>query len=56
MLIDGPGGKFCVLADNYSTDNPELAGFWQVGNYSLYVGNLSPGEYNYTLSLSKEKK
>lgn len=56
MLIDGPGGKFCVLADNYGANKPELAGFWQVGNYSLYVGNLSPGEHNYTLSISLQKK
>lgn len=56
MLIDGPGGRFCVLADNYSANKPELAGFWQVGNYLLYVGNLSPGEHNYTLSISQQKK
>jgi hypothetical protein len=56
MLIDGPGGRFCVLADNYSANKPELAGFWQLGNYLVYVGNLSPGQYNYTLSISQQKK
>ncbi|GCL39321.1 hypothetical protein SR1949_44470 [Sphaerospermopsis reniformis] len=56
MLIDGPGGRFCVLADNYSANKPELSGFWQAGNYLLYVGNLSPGKHNYTLSISQQKK
>lgn len=56
LLIDGPGGRFCVLADNYSDNKPELAGFWQLGQYSLYIGNLSPGQHTYQLSISKQKK
>ncbi|MBD2146429.1 MULTISPECIES: hypothetical protein [Sphaerospermopsis] len=56
MLIDGPGGRFCVLADNYSANKPELAGFWTIGNYLVYIGNLSAGKYNYTLSISQQKK
>jgi hypothetical protein len=56
LLIDGPGGRFCVLADNYSDNKPELAGFWQLGQYSLYIGNLSPGQFTYNLSISKQKK
>lgn len=55
LLIDGPGGRFCVLADNYSGGKPEIGGYWQAGNYSLYVGNLSPGEHPYTLSISQKK-
>lgn len=56
MLIDGPGGRFCVFADNYSANKPELSGFWQSGNYSVYIGNLSAGKYNYTLFISRKKK
>lgn len=56
LLIDGPGGRFCVLADNYSGKKPEITGFWQAGNYSLYVGELSQAQYNYTLSISQQKK
>jgi hypothetical protein len=56
LLIDGPGGRFCVLADNYSGKKPEITGFWQAGSYSLYVGELSQGQYNYTLSISQQKK
>lgn len=56
LLIDGPGGKYCVLADSYSGGKPEITGFWQAGTYSLYVGDLSQGQYNYTLLISQQKK
>lgn len=56
LLIDGPGGRFCVLADSFSGSKPELSGYWQAGRYSLYVGELSQGQYNYTLSISQQKK
>ncbi|MBD2438895.1 hypothetical protein [Nostoc sp. FACHB-110] len=56
LLIDGPGGRFCVLADNYSGSKPELSGYWQVGTYSIYIGELSQQQYNYTLSISQQKK
>ncbi|WP_017316908.1 hypothetical protein [Mastigocladopsis repens] len=55
LLIDGPGGRFCVLADSYSGGKPEISGYWQAGNYSLYVGDLSKGQYTYTLSISQQK-
>ncbi|BAY22406.1 hypothetical protein NIES2100_21690 [Calothrix sp. NIES-2100] len=53
LLIDGPGGKFCVLADS-SEAKAELAGFWQAGEYSFYVGDISQREYSYTLSISQQ--
>ncbi|MEH2413899.1 hypothetical protein [Nostoc sp.] len=56
LLIDGPGGRFCVMADSYSGDKPELSGFWQAGKYSLHVGELSKREYTYTLSISQKNK
>ncbi|MDZ8187333.1 MAG: hypothetical protein RMX96_21105 [Nostoc sp. ChiSLP02] len=56
LLIDGPGGKFCVQPDNYSGDKPELSGYWQAGKYSLSVGELSGQQYNYVLSISQQKK
>lgn len=56
LLIDGPGGRFCVLADSYSGGRPELSGFWQAGIYSLYVGDSSKERYNYTLSISQQKQ
>jgi hypothetical protein len=56
LLIDGPSGRFCVLADSYSGGKPEISGYWQAGRYSLYLGELSQGQYTYTLSISQQKK
>ncbi len=56
LLIDGPGGRFCVMADSYSGGKPELSGYWQAGKYSLYVGELSQRDYNYTVSISQKNK
>ncbi|RAM50206.1 MAG: hypothetical protein C6Y22_18340 [Hapalosiphonaceae cyanobacterium JJU2] len=55
LLVEGPGGRFCVLPDNYSGDKPEISGFWQAGKYFLYVGELVDGEHTYTLSISQQK-
>lgn len=55
LLIDGPGGRFCVMADSYSGGKSEQSGYWQAGKYSLYVGELSQHQYNYTLSISQKK-
>ncbi|MBE9038081.1 hypothetical protein [aff. Roholtiella sp. LEGE 12411] len=56
LLIDGPGGRFCVLADSYSGGKPELSGYWQPGKYLLFIGELSQQQHSYTLSISQQKK
>jgi hypothetical protein len=56
LLIDGPGGSFCVLSDNYSGSKPELTGYFMPGEYTLHVGELSQSQYNYTLSISQQKR
>jgi hypothetical protein len=56
LLINGPGGRFCVMPDIYSGDKPELSGYWQAGKYSLYVGELSKQQHSYTLSISQKNK
>ncbi|MDM9379373.1 hypothetical protein QUB80_01455 [Chlorogloeopsis sp. ULAP01] len=56
LLIDGPGGRFCVLADSYSGGKPEMSGYWPKGTYSLHVGELAKEEHTYTLSISQQKK
>ncbi|MDY6902643.1 MAG: hypothetical protein SWZ49_31920 [Cyanobacteriota bacterium] len=55
LLIDGPEGRFCVLGDSYSEERPEISGYWQAGKYSLYIGNLSSEQHDYTLSISQQK-
>jgi hypothetical protein len=54
LIIEGPGGRFCVLADNYSGDNPEISGLWDAGTYNVYIGNRTPGDYSYTLQISQQ--
>lgn len=54
LLIDGPSGRFCVLADRFSGGKPEFSGFWQAGKYSLYVGDRAQGQHPYTLSISQK--
>lgn len=56
LLIEGPGGRFCVLADRFSDGNAQIAGFWQPGRYSLYIGERSQARHPYTLSISQRKK
>lgn len=55
LLIDGPGGRFCVLADAGSGEKPEISGYWEAGRYLLYVGDRSQGKHPYTLSISQQK-
>ncbi|BAY83634.1 hypothetical protein NIES267_31240 [Calothrix parasitica NIES-267] len=55
LLIDGPEGRFCVLGDSYSEEKPEISGYWQAGEYSLYIGNSSNEQHEYTLSISQKK-
>jgi hypothetical protein len=54
LLIEGPGGRFCVLADSYSGGKPEISGYWQAGKYSLYVGDRTKAQHPYTLSISQK--
>ena len=56
LLIEGPGGRrFCVLADTQGGESPEIAGYWEEGNYSLFVGDRAQGQHPYTLSISQKK-
>lgn len=56
LLVDGPGGRFCVLADSASGDKPEISGVWLRGNYNVYVGDRAGGTHPYTLSITGQNK
>ena len=56
LLIDGPGGRFCVLSNDALKSKPQLSGYWTKGKYSVYVGDLSKQNYNYTLSISQQQQ
>jgi len=53
LLIRNPSGQnFCVPADSDSGGKISIPGRWTRGEYSLYVGDRSNGQYPYTLSIS----
>jgi hypothetical protein len=53
LLVDGPDGRFCLLAD--SGKNPSLSGIWMPGEYKVYVGDEQGQQNQYTLRLSTER-
>lgn len=55
LLIDGNGGRFCVMADSSNRGQAELSGLWQPGDYSVSVGNLSQRQFSYTIEVSQQK-
>ena len=56
LLVEGPGGRFCVLSNDDIANKPKHSGYWTVGKYSVYVGELSKQKYNYTISISQHQK
>lgn len=56
LVVQGPEGRFCVLADKTSGEgNPQISGFWPQGTYTIYVGDRAGGQHPYTLSLTKKR-
>lgn len=56
LLVVGPISRFCVLSDAYSNNQAKLPGYWPKGKYSVYVGESSTKQYDYTLSISANNK
>jgi hypothetical protein len=56
LLVNGPGGRFCVMADSSPGSQAELSGYWTPGDYSINVGDLSQRQYSYTIEISQQKK
>lgn len=54
LLVDGPDGRFCVLADAVTGDNPAISGVWLQGLYKIYVGDRTGSQSRYTLSVSQQ--
>lgn len=54
LLVDGPDGRFCVLADAVTGENPAISGVWLQGSYRVYVGDRTGSQSRYTLSVSQQ--
>ncbi len=55
LLVDGPGGRFCILRDRMSNGQLEMSGYWGPGNYNIYIGDMGNSQSNYVLSISRQK-
>ena len=53
LLVDGPDGRFCVLADTLTDGNPEISGVWLPGTYSIHIGDRTGGRHQFTLEISQ---
>ena len=55
LLVDGPDGRFCVLANELAGISPEISGVWLEGKYEVYIGELKGGQNQFTLNISQTK-
>ncbi|NJK39442.1 MAG: hypothetical protein HC835_00030 [Oscillatoriales cyanobacterium RM2_1_1] len=49
LLIDGPGGRYCVLPEGGLL---QFSGYGTPGTYKLFIGDRAQGKHPYTLSVS----
>jgi hypothetical protein len=56
LLVIGPKQEdsYCVLGDLSAGLNPEISGVWEAGTYSVYVGDRSGEQHQFTLSISTD--
>lgn len=50
LLIDGPGGRFCALAEG---NLAEISGFWNPGAYKIFVGDRTGASHPFTIQFSR---
>ncbi|WP_156915096.1 hypothetical protein [Rubidibacter lacunae] len=55
LLVEGPDGRFCAIADRISGSAPELSGVWLPGEYKIYVGDIDGANNPYRLSISQQR-
>ncbi|MEB3828400.1 hypothetical protein [Phormidium sp. CCY1219] len=53
LLIDGPGGRFCILGHKEAGEVPEMSGLWMPGTYNIYVGDRQHEAHPYRLSITE---
>jgi hypothetical protein len=52
LLIEGPTGRFCILANKDGKKGPEMAGRWLPGTYRIFVGDRKAASAPFKLSIS----
>jgi hypothetical protein len=55
LLIEGPNGSSCVQADSFSGGAIQAPGYWEKGNYSIYIGDRTGSQHPYTLSITQKR-
>ena len=56
LLIKGPNGSSsCVQSDAFSGSTITDSGYWNAGTYSLYIGDRTPGQHSYSLSITQQQ-
>ncbi|NET61043.1 MAG: hypothetical protein F6K47_34435 [Symploca sp. SIO2E6] len=56
LLIKGPNGSSsCVQADEFSGSTITDSGYWNAGTYSLYIGDRTGNQHNYSLSITQQQ-
>jgi len=53
LLVDGPGGRFCILRDQMSNGQLEMSGYWGPGNYNIYIGDSANAQSSYVLTVCR---
>ena len=56
LLIKGPNGSSsCVQSDDFSGSTITDSGYWNSGTYSLYIGDRTGAQHNYSLSITQNQ-
>ena len=54
LLIQGPGGRYCVLPG--SDGLLQFSGYGTQGNYQIFIGDRNQGQHSYRLSVSDQRQ
>ncbi|NEP12349.1 MAG: hypothetical protein F6K14_19505 [Symploca sp. SIO2C1] len=56
LLIKGSNGSSsCVQSDEFSGNTITDSGYWNAGTYSLYIGDRTGAQHNYSLSITQQQ-
>lgn len=53
LLIDGPGGRYCVLPQ--ASGLLQYSGYGTQGSYNIYIGDRASGQHPYRILISDQK-